>query len=372
MVSRVADEIYAPKALEWDENFTFLPTEERLRLGELGLLGITLPEECGGSGLDLLSALIAIEEMAKRNQVAAFQLFESNTGPARVIDLLGTQEQRERFLPSIVSGERTLALSISEPDAGSAATDLSTTATPDGDEYVIDGTKRWCSGGGHAEQYLVYVRLNDKPGAAGIGSIVVDADTPGVSFGPQEHMMGFHGVPSADIALEGVRVPKENLITKSGDFRTLFGAFSIERMGNATMSLAIGQACLDRTAEYVQERRQFGHELVDFQTVQTSLADMIVDVEAARLLIYKAAESAGRGAPPPLEASIAKCFANAMAKKVSDLAVQLHGGYGYHPEYHVERHLRDAHGWALAGGTPTMQRMRITSEYLNRRFDQRR
>jgi alkylation response protein AidB-like acyl-CoA dehydrogenase len=372
MVARLADDVYAPKALEWDRDFTFLPAGERLRLGELGLLGVALPAEHGGAGLDLFSALIAIEEMARRNQVAAFQIFEANTGPARVIDLLGTDEQRERFLPPIARGERTLALAISEPDAGSAATDLATTARPDGDGYAIDGTKRWCSGGGHAEQYLVYVRLDGIAGARGVGSIVVDADTPGVSFGPQERMMGFHGVPSADIVFEGARVPRENLITAAGDFKHLFGAFSIERLGNATMSLAIGQACLDRTAAYVQERRQFGHELIDFQTVQTAIADMVVDVDAARLLIERAALGAGRGAPVPLEASIAKCFANAMAKRVSDLAVQLHGGYGYHPEYHVERHHRDAHGWALAGGTPAMQRMRIAAEYLDRRFDQRR
>ncbi len=372
MVGRLADDVYAPKALEWDTAYTFLPDAERRRLGELGLLGIALPERYGGGGLDLLSALLAIEEMARRNQVAAFQMFESNTGPARVIDVLGTDEQRERFLPAIASGERLLSLSISEPDAGSAATDLTTTARLDGDSYVVDGTKRWCSGGGHAEQYLVYVRLDDVRGAKGVGSIVVDADTPGVTFGPQERMMGFHGVPSADINFDGVRVPKENLITRAGDFGGLFGAFSIERLGNATMSLAIGQACLDRCVAYTQERRQFGKELIEFQTVQTAIADMIVDVDAARLLIYRAAAAAGTGVPVPLEASIAKCFANAMAKRVSDAAIQLHGGYGYHPDYHVERHHRDAHGWAIAGGAPTMQRMRIASDYLGRRFDQRR
>lgn len=372
MVARVADEVYAPLAIEWDRDYTFIPSQERLRLGDLGLLGIALPAEHGGSGLDLFTALIAVEEMAKRNQVAAFQIFESNTGPARVVDLLGSEEQKARLLPPIIRGEKTLALAISEPDAGSAATDLSAAARLDGDHYVLDGTKRWSSGGGHAEQYLIYVRLDGARGAKGVGSVVVDADTPGVSFGPQERMMGFHGVPSADIFLDGVRVPKENLITGPGEFGRLFGAFSVERMGNATMSLAIGQACLDRCAAYVQERRQFGHELIDFQTVQTAIADMVIDVDAARLLIRRAAEGAGRGAPDPLQASIAKCFANAMAKRVSDAAVQLHGGYGYHPEYHVERHHRDAHGWAIAGGSPTMQRLRIASEYLGRRFDQRR
>jgi alkylation response protein AidB-like acyl-CoA dehydrogenase len=372
MVARLADEVYAPVAQEWDRDFTFLPIDERRRLADLGLLGICLPTEQGGGGLDLYSALIAIEEMAKRNQVAAFQIFEANTGPARVIDLLGTPEQRDRLLPPIIGGEKTLALSISEADAGSAATELRTTARPDGDGYVIDGAKRWCSGGGHAEQYLVYVRLDGVPGAKGVGSIVVDADSEGVTFGPQEQLLGMHGIPSADINFDSVRVPKENLVTGVGEFGKLFGAFSIERLGNSTMSLAIGQACLDRCASYVSDRRQFGHAIIDFQTVQAAIADMVIQVEASRLLIRRAAEAAGRGVPDTLEASIAKCFSNEMAKRAADVAVQLHGGYGYHPDYAVERHLRNAHGWALAGGTPTMQRTRIASEYLGLRFDQRR
>lgn len=183
MVARLAEEVYAPRALEWDAEFTFLPAEERLRLGELGLLGIALPEEYGGGGLDLLSALIAIEEMARRNQVAAFQMFESNTGPARVVEVLGSEEQKRRWLPPIASGERMLSLAISEPDAGSAATDLSTSARLDGDEFVIDGNKRWSTGGGHADQYLVYVRLDDTPGARGSGRSSSTPTPPGSPSG---------------------------------------------------------------------------------------------------------------------------------------------------------------------------------------------
>lgn len=368
---RVADEVYAPVVLEWDRDGTFMPDAERKRLGDLGFLGIALPEEYGGGGAELFDALLVIEEIAKRNQIAAFQVFEANTGPTRVIELFGTEEQKQRLLPPIVRGEVTLAVSISEPDAGSAATDLTTTATRDGDAYVVNGMKRWCSGGGHAEQYLVYVRLSDAPGAKAIGALVVDRDTPGLTFGPQEQLLGFRGIPSADMFFDDARVPADNLIVDAGGFGRLFSAFSIERLGNSTMSLAIGQACLDRTARYVQERRQFGKPIVEFQTVQAGLADMILQVEATRLLIWRAAVKAGRGTPDPLDASLAKCFANEMAKKVSDLAIQLHGGYGYHPEYHVERHHRDAHGWALGGGTPTIQRIRIVSQYLARGFDQR-
>ena len=370
--ARVAAEVYGPKTLDWDSERTFLPEEERLRLADLGFLGMGLPAEFGGGGAELLDSLLVIEEIAKQNQIAAFQVFEANTGPARVIDLFGTEDQKSRLLPPIIAGEATMAVAISEPDAGSAATDLATTARRDGDEYVVDGMKRWCSGGGHAEQYLVYVRLSDEPGSRAIGAVVLDKGTPGLTFGPQEKLMGFRGVPSADLFFDGVRIPADNLIVDAGGFRDLFTAFSVERLGNATMSLAIGQACLDRTARYVEERQQFGKDIVEFQTVQTALADMIIQVEAARLLIWKGAAGAGRGTPDPLEASVAKCFANEMAKRVSDLAIQLHGGNGYSIEYGIERFHRDAHGWAVAGGTPTIQRVRIVSQYLNRAFNQRK
>lgn len=371
MVSDLAKKVYAPQALEWDRKGTFLPQTERERLASLGLLGISLPEEYGGGGAGLLDALIVIEELAKASQIPAFTVFEANTGPARVIDLFGTDEQKERFLPPIVAGSKTMAVTISEPDAGSAATDLQTSAHLDGEYYVIDGSKRWCSGGGHAEQYLVYLRLTDDPGHRGIGAIVVDRDTEGITFGPNEQLMGFHGIPSADMFFDAVRVPAENLVVQAGRFRDLFTAFSIERLGNATMSLAIGQACLDRTSRYVQDRKQFGKPIIEFQLVQAALADMILQVQAARLLIWAAAARADRGAPAPIEASVAKCFSNEMGKHVSDLAIQLHGGYGYAPEYEVERYHRDAHGWAMAGGTPSIQRIRIVSEYLGRSFSQR-
>lgn len=371
LAARLAEDHYASVALDWDSDFTPLPTPERLRLGSMGLLGIALPAEYGGGSGELLDALLVIEELAKRNQIAAFQVFEANTGPSRVIDLFGAQHQKERFLPPIIEGRATMAVAISEPDAGSAATDLRTTAKLEGQHYVIDGMKRWCSGAGHAEHYLVYVRLGDAPGAQGIGAVVVERDTPGLEFGPQERLHGFHGIPSADMFFHGVRIPAENLIIESGDFSKLFTAFSIERLGNATMSLAIGQACLDRTAAYVLERHQFGRPIAEFQSVQARIADMVIEVEAARLLIWRAAAEAGRSAPNRLQASIAKCFSNEMAKRVSDVAMQLHGGYGYHPEYHVERLHRDAHGWAVGGGTPDIQRVRIASEYLNRSFSQR-
>jgi alkylation response protein AidB-like acyl-CoA dehydrogenase len=372
MAAALARDVYAPNAQEWDRERTPLPQRERVRLAEMDLLGITLPAEYGGAGRPLVDALIVIEELAKATPLAAWPVFEASAGPARVVHLYGTDEQRQRFLPPVAAGESTIAVAISEPDAGSAATEMSTTGRVADGELIINGAKRWCSGAGHAEQYLVYLRLNDRRGAAGIGAAIVPRDAQGLTFGPQEDLMGFRGVPSADMFFDEVRVPLRDLIVAAGEFRKLFTAFSIERLGNATMSLAIGQRALDQTARYVQERKQFGREIIDFQMVQAALADMVMKVAAARLLIYDAAESAGAGAPPPLDASIAKCFANEMAKSVSDTAIGLHGGYGYSAEYEVERLHRDAHGWALAGGTPNMQRLRIASEYLGRRFDQRR
>ncbi|MCW2529069.1 MAG: butyryl-CoA dehydrogenase [Pseudonocardiales bacterium] len=373
VAAAIARERYAPLAEAWDLERTAVPLEERQFLGQQGFLGISLPEQYGGAGSPLMDALVVIEELAKECRPAAFQVFEANTGPAKVVSLLGTEDQRERYLPRIITGDATMAVAISEPDAGSAATDMTTRATLGANgNYIVNGTKRWISNGSEADFYLVYARMSDAPGAKGVGAIIVDADLPGMSFGARERLMGFRGIPSADVIFDDVEVPAENLLIGPGGFRKLFTAFSIERMGNATMSLAIGQAALDRTVAYVQERTQFGKALIEFQSVQMTLADMVLQVEGARQLIYRAARNAGSGLPNPLEVSLAKCTANEMAKKVSDLAMQLHGGNGYTEEYGIERLHRDAHGWALAGGTPNMQRIRIVSELLGRGFDQRR
>ena len=372
LAAAVADEVYAPIAAHLDLTRTPISVEQRKQLGKLGFLGIAHEEQYGGSGSPFPHALAVIEEFAKVCRPAAFQIFEANTGPAQVVARLGTLEQRQRWLPDIVSGARTMAVAISEPDAGSAATDLTTTAvlTPGG--YRVNGTKRWISNGGEADLYLVYARLTDVPGAKGIGAIVVEKSMPGVSFGAPEKLMGFRGIPSADVIFDDVSVPVENVVVNAGDFSKLFGAFSIERMGNATMSLSIGQAALDKAMQYVQQRQQFGKDIIEFQSIQTMLADMVLQVEGARLLVERAAASVDEGLPNGLHVSLAKCTANEMAKRVTDLAIQIHGGNGYTEEYGLERLHRDSHGWAIAGGTPAMQRTRIVSEVLGRRFDQRR
>lgn len=375
LAAQVARDVYGPIAEQMDRDRIAVTPEQRKVLGELGFLGIHHPEEYGGSGAPLGQALAVIEEFGKVCRPAAFQIFEANTGPAQVITHLGTEEQKRRWLPDIISGAKTMAVGISEPDAGSAATDMRTTATVEGDKVVIKGSKRWISNGGEADLYLVYARLSDEPGSKGIGAVVVEKGTPGFSFGASERLIGFRGIPSADLYFDGVEVPVENIVVPAGGFGKLFGIFSIERLGNTTMSLAIGQAALDATARYVQEREQFGKPLVDFQSVQVLLADMVLQVEAARLLRDRAvatADASENGLPDSLEVSLAKCTANEMAKKVTDVAMQLHGGNGLTEEYGIERLHRDSHGWAVAGGTPTMQRVRIVTELLGRKFDQRR
>jgi alkylation response protein AidB-like acyl-CoA dehydrogenase len=371
LAAQVAREVYAPMAAGWDRDRVGLPHSEVERLADLGFLGIVLPEEYGGQGGSLLDALIVIEELAKVCRPAAFQVFEANVGPIRVVEHFGTPEQRAHYLPRVARGEVTMAIGVSEPDAGSAATDMRTAARREGDELVINGTKRWISGGAHANHYLVYARLTDELGAKGIGAVVVPADTEGLSFGLQEKLMGFRGIPSADLVFHDARVPATNLVIDAGGFPKLFSVFAIERLGNATMSLAIAQAALDRTIEYVQQREQFGRQLVELQNVQMTVADMSIQVEAARLLIHRAAANAERGFCVPYEVSVAKCYANEMAKRVCDLAMRLHGGNGDTEEYGIERLHRDAHGWAIAGGTPAIQRIRIASEIFGRSFNQR-
>jgi alkylation response protein AidB-like acyl-CoA dehydrogenase len=367
----LAQSVYRPQAARWDEEGIPVPLSERKRLAELGFLGICLPEAYGGGGAPLTFGLLAIEELAKESQTAAFPVFEANVGSIRVIDLFGTEEQRERWLPPIVDGSSTMAVAISEAEAGSAATDLRTTGEISGDKVVLNGTKMWCSNAGHAELYLVYARMSDAPGARGIGAVVVEANADGLSFGPRRHHMGFRGIPHADMFFTDCQVPVENVIVEPGGFSKLWKAFAIERLGNATMSLAIAAACIDRAVDHALEREQFGRPIVEFQAVQLMLADMVMRTEAARLLIWKAATDAGTGWPTPLDSSMAKCFANENATWVADSAMRILGAAGYSTEHPIERYVRDSRGWEIAGGTPTMQRIQIASRYLGRRFDQR-
>jgi butyryl-CoA dehydrogenase len=348
------------------------PPELIRRYAELGYLGLNLPAEYGGHGMSHLDAVIMLEELAKISPACAFPVFESCFGPILAIAHFAPDALRRRLVAEVVSGKTTIAVSMSEPDAGSALTELRTRATVEGDRVRIAGTKRWCSGAGHAEGYLVYCRMSDAPGAKGIGAVYVEKGTPGFTFGKREQLMGFRGVPSADMFFEDVVVPASNVIVGAGGFRQLMEAFDLERCGNATMSLALAQGALDFVLEYVQERRAFGKPIVDFQAVQLKLAEMAMKVDASRLLIYRAVANAQAGLPSIRDSSIAKCFANEMTREVTGAALQLMGGYGYSREYPIERRFRDAWGWGIAGGAIDIQKTNIASALVGRRFDQRR
>lgn len=349
-----------------------LPREWIKRYAEMGFLGINVAEQYGGLGLGNLEALIVLEEFAKVSPAVAFPIFESAVGPIRAVEHFAGSELAGRVVPKVCAGELVCAVAMSEPDAGTALTDLKTRAVEDGDHFVLNGQKRWCSGGGHADAYVVYTKLSDAPGAKGIGALYVEKDMPGVSFGEREKLMGFRGIPSADIFFDDVRVPKANLIVPAGGFRQLMEAFDLERCGNATMCLAIAQAALDQALAYVQERKAFGKTLVEFQAVQMKLAEMAMRVEASRLLIWRAAKNAEDGLPSVLDSSLAKCFANEMVRDVAGAGLQVMGAYGYAKEYGMEQKLRDGWGWGIAGGAIDIQKTNIAAALVGRRFDQRR
>lgn len=348
------------------------PSRELVReYAEMGYLGINIPEALGGQGLENLEALIVLEELARVSSAVAFPVFESCVGPVRAIEKYASPELAKEIVPAVCAGEKIVAIAMSEPAAGTALTDLKTKAQIEGDEVVLNGTKRWCSGGGHADGYLVYCRLSDEPGAKAIGAVFVEKGTAGLSFGRPEPLMGFRGVPSSDIFLDNVRVPLKNLVVPAGGFKKLMAAFDLERCGNATMALGQASAALADVTEYVQERRQFGKPIVDFQAVQIKLAEMKMQVEASRLLIWRAAVDAEQGLPSVGASSIAKCFANETARSVTGSALQLMGGYGYSKEYPMERRFRDAWGWGIAGGAIDIQKVNIASAMIGRRFNQR-
>jgi butyryl-CoA dehydrogenase len=349
------------------------PEKELVReFAEMGFLGINVPEKFGGLGLGNLEALLVLEEFGKISSAVAFPVFESCVGPVRAIERFSSESLKQRIVPAVCRGEIQVAVSMSEPQAGSALTDLTTRAQIVGDKVVINGTKRWCSGGGHADGYVVYCRLSEDEGARGIGAVYVEKDAPGITFGRPESLMGFRGVPSSDIYFDNCTVPADNVVVPAGGFKKLMEAFDLERCGNATMALAQASGALEETVRYVQEREQFGKHLVEFQAVQIRLAEMKMRVEAARLLIHRAACNAQNGLPSILDSSLAKCFANEIAREVCGNAVQLMGGYGYSREYPMERRLRDAWGWGIAGGAVDIQKVNIAGAMVGRRFDQRR
>lgn len=319
-------------------------------------MGMTIPPTYGGDGRSLLDTVLVVEEIAKVCGTVARIVVDANMGIVRAIQRYGSEAQRRRYLPWIVQGEKP-AIAITEPEVGSAATMLTTSARRDGDSYVLDGEKRWITGAGVSQLYLVFARFDGAPNAPGIGGLLVEATTPGLSVPKVRWMMGLRGMPEGDVVFRNCRVPADNLLVPPGDgFRRLMTAYNAQRVGAAAVALGIAQGAFELALEYARQRRQFGRPIGDFQGIQWMLANMHIQLESARLLIYHAAQNAGEGFPDALEAATAKVSAAEAAIAVTNAALQIHGAAGYSCELPLERMLRDARMFAIGGGTVEMQR----------------
>lgn len=338
---------------------------------DLGLLGMTLSPAFGGGGRPGINAILAIEELAKFSPVIATPVFESNIGPVKVIDSFGSDAQKQAIIPGVCAGKLSVSVAMTEPEAGSDLTSLSTRAVEDGDSLVLNGRKTFISGGGESSHYLVYCRFGNEPGARGIGAVIVEKGMPGFTFGEQEEFMGLHGMPSCDLIFDDVRVPKGNVVLEAGRFRELMTTFDLERCGNAAMCLGVAGGALEEARTHAMERKAFGRPICEFQDVQFMVVDMAMKLDAARLLVYRAACGAGREFPSILESAMGKCYANEMAAEVTSVAMQVLGGYGYSRQFPVERMHRDALAWRVAGGTVQMLRITMASALFGRRFSQR-
>ena len=342
------------------------------KYAEMGLLGMTLSPEYGGEGQSALTAILAIEALARYSPMIAAPVFESNVGPVRVIDMFGTPQQKAAIIPGVCKGENSVSVCMTEPEVGSDLTSLQTTVEDKGDHLLLNGRKSFITGGGHASHYLVYCRFGEKPGYKAIGAVIAEKGMQGFSFGKQEEYMGLRGMPSCDLFFDNVKIPKENLVIDKGQFGNLMMTFDIERCGNAAMCLGVAGGAMEAAKKYAQQRVAFGRHICEFQAIQFMVAEMAMKLDAAKLLVYRAACGAGQGLPSVYEASLGKCYANEMVKEVTDMAMQIFGGYGYSKEFPLERMLRDSRAWSVAGGTLQMLKVTVASMIFGRRFDQRK
>ena len=348
------------------------PTKKIIqKFSDMGFLGVNLPQKYGGLGISNFEAVLVLEEVAKISIALAFPVFESCFGPALAISYFASEKLKEKTLFKVCSGNMILAVAMSEPHAGSALTDLSTSATISNGRILVNGTKRWCSGASHADAYVVYCKMSNERGANGIGAVLIEKNRPGLSFGKKERHMGWRGVVSADMHFDNISLPLENIVLPAGGFKKLMKAFDLERCGNTTMSLACAQSAFDYVLNYVQERKQFGKQLIDFQAVQISIAEMKMKLDASRMLLYRAVTNTGGKLPTAGESSIAKCYANEICREVTGKAMQLMGAYGYSSDYPIEQKFRDSWGWGIAGGAIDIQKTNIAASLIGRRFNQR-
>ncbi len=358
MAAQFASEQMQPYAAEWDENCTF-PVETLRQAAELGFGGIYVKEDVGGSALSRLDATIIFEELSKGcTSTAAFISIHNMS--AWMIDRFADEALRQRYLPSICTMEKIASYCLTEPGSGSDAAALRTSAVRDGDHYVLNGTKAFISGGGASDLYVCMVRTGEE-GPGGISCIVVERDAPGLSFGKQEKKLGWHSQPTAMVIFENCRVPVENLVGSEGQgFKIAMAGLDGGRLNIGSCSLGAAQASLDAAVTHMGERKQFGQNLSEFQALQFRIADMATEIEAARLLLHKAAAMVDAGAPNATrQAAMAKRFATDVGFDAVNQALQLHGGYGYLQDYPMERYLRDVRVHQILEGTNEIMRLII-------------
>jgi hypothetical protein len=332
-----------------------------------GLMGITISEADGGQGGTLMDAVIAIEQVAavcpRSSDVVQFGSF----GPIRTFAEYGTPQQKARWLPDLLAGRAVMSLGMTEPDAGSAVTDLQTSAKQDGAHYVINGSKVFSTFSPDAQIFLIYVRFG--PGLNGIGSVIIERGAKGFQIGAPSSFMS--GEEWCELHFDNCRIPAENVLLGPGGFKKQMSGFNVERIGNSARSLAFGRYAYNKAREHAASRRQFGRPLAEFQGLQWKFADMAIKLESAQLLLYRAAANADRGFPSAYETAIAKAACNVTGFEVASEAVQAMGALGYSRETLVEYCMRRCRGWMIAGGSIEILKNRIAEHIFDRRFDQR-
>ncbi|MDR3565134.1 MAG: acyl-CoA dehydrogenase [Negativicutes bacterium] len=363
MVREFAQKEVAPRAAHYDQTEEF-PWDNVKKMAQIGLMGLPIPEQYGGAETDMLSYAIGIEEISKAC-AATGVIMATNVSAMLPTLLFGTEEQKQRFLPELASGEKLGAFALTEPNVGSDASRVATTAKLDGDEYVINGTKCFITNGSVADTFNVFASVDKSKGVKGITAFVVEKGTPGLSIGKKEEKMGIRASSTTEVIFTNCRVPKENMLGKEGEgFKIAMKVLDSGRIGIAAQALGIAQQAYEEAIQYSKQREQFGKPISGFQAISSILADMAIQIEAARHLVYHAAMLKDAGVPFGKEAAIAKTFSSDTAVKVTTDAVQVMGGYGYSREYPVERLMRDAKITQIYEGTNQIQRVVIAGHIL--------
>lgn len=358
-IREFAEEEVAPGAIVRDKTKQF-PTEIFKKLGELGMLGLPFPEEYGGAGADTVSFAIVTEELSRACASTGITYSAHISLGGAPINLFGTEEQKQKYLTPICTGESLGAFGLTEPNAGSDAGGTQTTAKEENGEYIINGSKCFITNASYANHLAMTAITGEKNGIKEISAIIVPTDAPGFKVIDNYEKMGLNASNTTELVMENVRVPVENLLGKKGEgFKQFLITLDGGRIGIGAMAVGVAQAAYEKALQYAQERKQFGKSLSKFQAIQFKLADMAMKIELARNMVYKAAWLKDQGRPFSKEASMCKLYASEIAMQVADQAVQIHGGYGYMREYEVERYMRDAKLLEIGEGTSEVQRMVI-------------